>query len=74
MAVCEKCWGDAYGRMRSAPLKCQAEHYQELVKERADQPCTKAEQAFGRNCCLLETEDKYIMTEQINKAIARFAK
>jgi len=43
MASCEKCWGDAYSLSIANPMKCQAEHYQELVRTRSD--CTPEEQA-----------------------------
>ena len=42
MASCEKCWSDAYMLMLSSPLKSQAEHYGDLVKERN---CTPEQQA-----------------------------
>ena len=43
MPSCEKCWGDAYYKYRFVdPFKSQAEHYQELIKER---DCTPEEQA-----------------------------
>ena len=45
MASCEKCWGDAYMRSRENPIKAQAEHYADLVAERAESPCTPEEQA-----------------------------
>ena len=71
MPACEKCWGDAYMRTLSDPTLSQAEHYQNLIKERKDNECTKAEQVFGRSCCLLEVEDRKQMTDQINAAIER---
>jgi hypothetical protein len=42
--ACEKCWGDAYLRMRSNPYKTQAEHYRELLEERKGNPCSKEQQ------------------------------
>lgn len=45
MASCEKCWGDAYTRMRCDPSQGQADHYSDLISERADDPCTPEEQA-----------------------------
>jgi len=42
MPSCEKCWGDAYMRTHTNPTKSQAEHYQDLIKERN---CTPEEQA-----------------------------
>lgn len=44
MATCEKCWRDAYMRMVNHPMKSQAEHYQELLEERKDNPCSPNEQ------------------------------
>jgi hypothetical protein len=41
--MCEKCWGDAYWRAR-LDGRPQTEHYQELLKERKDNPCSKSEQ------------------------------
>lgn len=43
MAVCEKCWADAY--MRSITTgKCQSDCYLELLEERKDNPCTPEQQ------------------------------
>jgi hypothetical protein len=42
--ACEKCWGDAYLRHLANPSKSQAEHYRELLEDRMNFPCTKAEQ------------------------------
>lgn len=42
--ACEKCWGDAYLRYRLNPEKTQADHYQDLLKEREGNPCTPEEQ------------------------------
>lgn len=44
MAMCEKCWGDAYMRMLGEPSKSQTEHYKDLLNERKDNPCTPAQQ------------------------------
>ena len=44
MAMCEKCWGDAYFRHYSTG-KSQAECYEELLEERKDNPCSPKEQA-----------------------------
>ena len=44
MAACEKCWGDAYLRMRMNPSKDQVEHYNDLLEERKDNPCSLKEQ------------------------------
>lgn len=41
---CEKCWGDAYMRTLSDPVKTQSDHYRELLEERKDKPCTEAQQ------------------------------
>jgi hypothetical protein len=43
--ACEKCWGDAYLRWMSNPEKTQAEHYQDLLDERLNTPCSLAQQA-----------------------------
>lgn len=51
MASCEKCWGDAYFRMISNPMKCQSEHYQDLIKERKNNQCTFEEQAGNGLIC-----------------------
>lgn len=45
MAACEKCWTDAFHRSREAFGKSQAEHYQKLIEERKDNPCTPKQQA-----------------------------
>jgi len=45
MPGCEKCWGDAYMRMRCDSSKSQAEYYRDLLNERKDNPCTPEEQA-----------------------------
>lgn len=37
--TCEKCWGDAYLRMRMNG-RSQAENYRELLEERREVPCT----------------------------------
>ena len=44
MPMCEKCWGDAYLRAYGSS-KGQSECYQELLKERKDNPCTPKQQA-----------------------------
>ncbi len=36
--TCEKCWSDAYVRMMMRG-GAQADHYQDLLRERADEPC-----------------------------------
>ena len=43
MPMCEKCWGDAYTRMRLRGGS-QDEHYRELLKEREADPCTPEQQ------------------------------
>lgn len=43
MSACEKCWGDAYTRMRFRGGS-QTDHYDDLLEERKDSPCTQAEQ------------------------------
>mgnify|MGYP006971740195 CR=1 FL=1 len=45
MPSCEKCWGDAYMRTYENPYKSQAEHYQDLLDERKDKPCTPKQKA-----------------------------
>jgi hypothetical protein len=45
--ACEKCWEDAYLRHLSDPSKTQAEHYQDLLTERKDKPCTPEQEAYG---------------------------
>jgi len=47
MAACEKCWQDAYRRMLEHPMKSQTEHYQDLLEERKNNPCSKEEQKHG---------------------------
>lgn len=44
MPVCEKCWGDAYMRMR-VNGKSQAENYHDLLEERKENPCSPKEQS-----------------------------
>jgi len=48
MAGCEKCWADAYRRTLDHPMKSQTEHYQDLLEERKDNPCTPEEQKYGK--------------------------
>mgnify|MGYP003405464791 len=45
MASCEKCWTDAYFRVFENPMKSQAQHYQDLIDEREDTPCSPEDQA-----------------------------
>lgn len=42
MAICEKCWGDAYIRMRNTG-RSQYDCYLELLDERKDNPCKEGE-------------------------------
>jgi len=42
--ACEKCWGDAFIRHMNNPSKTQAEHYTDLLEERAGMHCTKEQQ------------------------------
>lgn len=42
MAMCEKCWADAYLRAQSDPAKSRVDHYADLLYERRDNPCTIA--------------------------------
>ncbi len=44
MTSCEKCWGDAFRRALGEPWHTQHEHYLNLLRERADNPCTPEEQ------------------------------
>ena len=44
MAGCEKCWSDAFRRSYGGS-KSQSECYQELLKERENNPCSPKEQA-----------------------------
>ncbi len=48
MPMCEKCWRDAYRREKAHLMKSQSEHYLDLLKERADNPCSEAEQRGER--------------------------
>lgn len=41
--ICEKCWGDAYGRMMGNG-RSQSDNYHELLKEREANPCTPEQQ------------------------------
>lgn len=45
MSSCEKCWGEAYRLELANPTVSQAEHYQNLIEERQDNPCTPEQQA-----------------------------
>lgn len=65
MASCEKCWGDAYARSRENLMKLQAEHYSDLVAERAENPCTPEEQAG---------DDAKVCQKCERKAIHQYAK
>lgn len=42
--ACEKCWSDAFSRTFARPYKSQNEHYQDLLKERKDNPCSEKQQ------------------------------
>lgn len=44
MAMCEKCWEDAYLRMIGNG-KSQADNYMDILEERKDSPCSLQEQA-----------------------------
>jgi len=65
MASCEKCWGDAYFRSIANPMKSQAEHYGELIEERAENPCTPEEQ--GGECATKCPACKRIAVHQYAK-------
>ena len=45
MSSCEKCWNDAGRRDMYNPFKSKSEHYQDLLKERENNPCLPEEQA-----------------------------
>ncbi len=45
MASCEKCWSDAYMLTFENPRKNHSDHYQDLIKQRLNNPCTPEEQA-----------------------------
>jgi len=45
MASCEKCWGNAFMRTLADCSKAQYEHYNDLLEERKDNPCSPKEQA-----------------------------
>jgi hypothetical protein len=55
MAVCEKCWTDAYSRAMGDFSKTQTEHYCDLIEERKDSPCVtsdpEAPRAGGFEVC-----------------------
>ena len=42
---CEKCWNDAQSRIYADTSKSKTEHYQDLLKERKNNPCSPKEQA-----------------------------
>jgi len=44
MSACEKCWNDAWERYYRYGGS-HSKHYADLLKERADNPCTQEEQA-----------------------------
>ena len=44
--ICKKCWADAYMRTVSNPMLSQTEHYNQLLEERKNNPCSEEEQ-FG---------------------------
>lgn len=47
MSACEKCWSDAFHRELAEPYKSQAQHYRDLIEERATPGliCSPKEQA-----------------------------
>ncbi len=71
MATCEKCWGDAYRREMDNPSKCQAEHYHDLIEERKNNPCSIAEQIFGRNGHLLRIDNVVHLMVDLNNGFKR---
>ena len=60
MACCEKCWNDAFRRLMvyGGTDKTQADFYRELIKERADNPCSPDEQKYGYNLTSPARKDK----------------
>jgi ribosomal protein L37E len=65
MASCEKCWGDAYMRIHTNPMKSQAEHYQDLIKERTGEKACTPEQQAGQDAtvckkCGRKTVHQYV--------------
>lgn len=46
--ACEKCWEDAYMRMR-VNGRSQGENYEELLEERKDSPCSPDQQKYGNH-------------------------
>ncbi len=44
MSLCEKCWADARLRAAADSARVVMEHYQQLLDERRDKPCTIEEQ------------------------------
>ena len=44
--ICEKCWADASLRQASFG-GAQVDHYNDLLEERKDMPCSKLEQREG---------------------------
>jgi hypothetical protein len=45
MPACERCWADAYMRVLGEPSRSQADHYEDLLRERTDNPCCPHEQS-----------------------------
>lgn len=43
--ICEKCWGDAWGRVICDSSKTISQHYLDLLEERKNRPCTSQQQA-----------------------------
>ena len=58
--ACEKCWGDAYNRMRFVdPTRSQSDHYRDLLEERKGNPCTPEEQRGEHPCAYCGKMSRY---------------
>ena len=53
MAMCERCWTDAWLMAIAHPELTQTQHYLRLIEQRSDHHCSALEQATGRR----ETND-----------------
>ena len=65
MNACEKCWQDAYSRSLWDTSKSQSEHYSDLIRERADNPCSPDEQRYGNR--VYGQEASHDLTEALDK-------
>ena len=66
--ICRKCWNEAYLRTFTNPWKSQAEHYSEILEEKAGKICIPKEQA-GEYWDEEKSEGRGII--QINRTIFR---